>query len=202
MIRRSAILLLLAGGVVAAPAASGSTEASLPIRIGHGIGPVNLGMTGAQVYRVLGRPRTVVERKVIRGRPYVEFEYQYGAWTVGFYGRKGNRRVVLVVTGLRRHRTPQGLGVGSAGTEVRQKMRGGPAADLQQPECLDQLVRTARRHGDRLPRGRPSDRSDRRRRPHGAGSRLHDVARGALCDDGTRERLRMIGKSFDWASLT
>lgn len=25
---------------------------------------------------------------------------------------------------------------------------------------------------------------------------------GALCDDDTRERLRMIGESFDWASLT
>ncbi len=124
MIRRPALLVLLACGVVAAPSASGSTEASLPIRIGHGIGPVNLGMTGAQVYRVLGRPRAVVKRKVIRGQPYVEFEYQYGAWAIGFYGPKGNRRVVLVLTGLKRHRTPEGIGVGSSGPQVRRAFRG------------------------------------------------------------------------------
>ncbi len=83
-----------------------------------------MGMTGAQVYRVLGRPRAVVQRKMIRGQPYVEFEYQFGAWMVGFYGRKGNRRVVLVLTGLKRHRTPEGLGVGSSGTQVRRSVRG------------------------------------------------------------------------------
>jgi hypothetical protein len=121
---RLAVLALLAGAIVLAPSASGSSERSVPIRIGHGIGPINLGMTGAQVYRALGRPRTVVDRKVIRGRPYVEFEYGYGRWTVGFYGRKPNRRVVLVLTALGRHRTPEGLGVGSSDREVRRGLRG------------------------------------------------------------------------------
>lgn len=121
---RLAVLALLAGAIVLAPSASGSTETSLPIRIGHGIGPVNLGMTGTQVYRALGRPRTVVERRMIRGRPYIEFEYGFGTWTVGFYGRKPNRRVVLVLTALGRHRTPEGLGVGSSDREVRRALRG------------------------------------------------------------------------------
>jgi hypothetical protein len=121
---RLTVLALLAGAIMLAPSASGSPERSVPIRIGHGIGPINLGMTGAQVYRALGRPRTVVDRKVIRGRPYVELEYGYGTWTVGFYGRKPNRRVVLVLTALGRHRTPEGLGVGSSDREVRRGLRG------------------------------------------------------------------------------
>lgn len=121
---RVALLALLAGAIVLSPSASGSTETSLPIRIGHGIGPINLGMTGAQVHRALGRPRTVVDRRVIRGRPYVELEYGYGVWTIGLYGRKPNRRVVLVLTGLWRHRTPEGLGVGSSDREVRRGLPG------------------------------------------------------------------------------
>jgi hypothetical protein len=124
MIGRVGVLLLLAAAVVLAPSASGSSNASLPIRPGHGIGPVNLGMTGAQVYRALGRPRTVVDRKVILGRPYVELEYGLGTWMIGFYGRKPNRRVVLVLTSLGRHRTPEGLGVGSSDREVRRGLRG------------------------------------------------------------------------------
>jgi hypothetical protein len=96
----------------------------MPIRLGVGIGPINLGMTGQTVRRVLGRPRAVIERRVIRGQPYVEFEYQYGAWNVGLLGRKGRRSVVLVGTGLVRHRTPQGLGVGSSGREVEQRLPG------------------------------------------------------------------------------
>lgn len=81
-------------------------------------------MTAAQVRRVLGSPRTVVERRVIRGLPYIELEYGFGTWTVGLYGRKGNRRVVLVLTALGRHRTPQGLGVGSTARQVRRGLRG------------------------------------------------------------------------------
>jgi hypothetical protein len=117
---RVALVALLAFPLGLAASASGSTARSVPIRVGQGIGPINLGMTGAQVYRALGRPRTVVERRTIGGRPYVEFEYGYGLWSVGFLGRKGERRVVLVLTALPRHRTPQGLGVN---TPIRQVER-------------------------------------------------------------------------------
>jgi hypothetical protein len=110
--------------LTASASASASPSKSLPIRVGVGIGPINLGMTGAQVRQALGRPRAVIERRVIRGRPYVEFEYQYGAWNVGLLGRKGQRRVVLVGTGLARHRTPQGLGVGSTARQVERGLRG------------------------------------------------------------------------------
>jgi hypothetical protein len=124
MICRAAVVLSLAAAVLAVASASASTEASMPIRIGKGIGPINLGMTGEQVRRALGRPRTVVDRRVVRGQPYVELEYGYGVWHVGLLGRKGNRRVVYVLTTLARHRTPQGLGVGSSGSEVPRRFRG------------------------------------------------------------------------------
>jgi len=121
--RRIAFLGVAVLIVAVVPAASGSTARSVPIRVGQGIGPINLGMTGAQVYRALGRPRTVVERRTIGGRPYVEFEYGYGLWSVGFLGRKGQRRVVLVLTALPRHRTPQGLGVNTPMRQVERQLR-------------------------------------------------------------------------------
>jgi hypothetical protein len=118
-----ALFALLAAVVVAPSAMSASTK-SVPIRIGVGIGPINLGMTGQQVRRALGRPRAVIERRVVRGRPYVEFEYHYGAWNVGLLGRRGQRRVVLVGTGLTRHKTPEGVGVGTKEREFFRRVRG------------------------------------------------------------------------------
>jgi hypothetical protein len=124
MNRRIALLALMGAAVVAAPSASGSSSASHPIREGVGIGPVNIGMTGAQVYRALGRPRAVSERRVVSGQPYVELEYDFGAWNIGLLGRKGHRRVVLVGTALARHRTPEGVGVGTTERRFWRQVRG------------------------------------------------------------------------------
>lgn len=109
---------------VGVPSAAGSSSKSVPIRLGVGIGPINLGMTGQQVRRALGRPTAVIERRVIGGRPYIELDYGLGRWNVGLIGRKGSRRVVLVGTGLARHRTPQGLGVGSTAGQIERELRG------------------------------------------------------------------------------
>ena len=119
--KRALVLAALAAALAAVPTAS---PRSVPIRVGVGIGPINLGMTGPQVYRALGRPRAVIERRVVRGQPYIEFEYQFGAWNVGFLGRKGRRRVVLVGTGLARHKTPEGVGVGTKEAEFWRRLRG------------------------------------------------------------------------------
>jgi hypothetical protein len=121
-IRVLLVFALLA--VVGVPSAAGSSSRSVPIRLGVGIGPINLGMSGQQVRRALGRPTAVIERRVIGGRPYVEFDYGLGRWNVGLLGRKGSRRVVLVGTGLERHRTPAGLGVGSTGRQIERRLRG------------------------------------------------------------------------------
>jgi hypothetical protein len=121
---RLTLLALLAGAVALAPPAWGTPARSVPIRVGVGIGPVNLAMTGQQVRRALGRPTAVIERRVIGGRPYIELDYGFGTWNVGLLGRKGSRRVVLVGTGLARHRTPQGLGVGSTARQIERGLRG------------------------------------------------------------------------------
>jgi hypothetical protein len=124
VIRRSAVLVLLGLGVAVASSASGAPERSVPIRLGVGIGPVNLGMTGAQIRRALGRPQAVAERRTVGGQPYVELQYGLGAWAIGFLGRPGSRRVVLIATGLARHRTPDGVGVGTTERTFWRRVRG------------------------------------------------------------------------------
>jgi hypothetical protein len=124
MIRRWVALVLVGCGVAVASSASGAPERSVPIRVGQGIGPVNLGMTAAQVRRSLGRPQGVVERRMAGGQPYAELQYGFGAWAVGFLGRTGNRRVVLIATGLARHRTPDGVGVGTKEGQFWRRVRG------------------------------------------------------------------------------
>jgi hypothetical protein len=124
MIGRGALLLIVALAIAAAPSAVGAPSRSLPIHHGVGIGPIKLGMSGADVRKRLGRPRAVIERRVVRGQPYAEFEYDFGAWNVGFLGRKGHRRVVLVGTGLSRHKSPEGVGVGTNERTFWRRVRG------------------------------------------------------------------------------
>jgi hypothetical protein len=107
-----------------APSAAGRSDERIAIRPGVGIGPLNLGMTGEDVRRVLGPPRAVVERRVLRGKPYVELEWSLGDWYVGLLGRPGHRRVVMVGTALFRHRTPEGLGVGTDENRLWRELRG------------------------------------------------------------------------------
>jgi hypothetical protein len=123
-VRRSACALAIAFAAALAPTAGGSPSKSLPIHHGVGIGAIRLGMSGTDVQKRLGRPRAVIERRVVRGQPYVEFEYDFGAWNVGFLGRKGQRRVVLVGTGLRLHKSPEGVGVGTKELVFWRRVRG------------------------------------------------------------------------------
>jgi hypothetical protein len=132
VVRSAVVLVAMAAAVAVASSASGSPNDSVAIRPGVGIGPINLGMTGQQVRRALGRPRAVMTRRVIDGRPYVELEWGLGDWKVGLLGRKGNRRVVLVGTALGRHRTPEGLGVGTRESRLWRELRG----RIRERDCL------------------------------------------------------------------
>jgi hypothetical protein len=120
-----------------APSAAAAPARSMPVRLGVGIGPVNLGMTEAQVRRSLGRPGAVLERRRIRGQPYIELQWRFGDWNVGFVGRKGSRRVVLVGTGLARHRTPQRIGAGSTEAQLARRHRGLRERFCPNPHGLD-----------------------------------------------------------------
>jgi hypothetical protein len=124
IVRRALALLGLAVAAAGAPSASGSPNDGVAIRLGVGIGPINIGMSGQQVRRALGEPRAVMQRRVLRGQPYVEFEWNYGDWWVGLIGRRGARRVVLIGTALSRYRTTEGHGVGTTETRLWRELRG------------------------------------------------------------------------------
>jgi hypothetical protein len=135
-VRKAVVIVALTAAVAGASSASGSSTDSVAIRPGVGIGPINLGMTGRQVRRALGTPRAVITRRVVEGRTYVELEWGLGDWNVGLWGRKGNRRVVLVGTALGRHRTPDGLGVGTRENRLWQELRG----RIRERDCNQHMV--------------------------------------------------------------
>jgi hypothetical protein len=110
--------LATAGVLVLAVSALESATAlptrSALVQPGRGIGKVKLGMTQAQVRRALG-PHTFVtkRRRLGFGQQYVELQWGYGEWSVGFQGRAGRMRAVSVGTTLRSQRTRSNLGTGS-----------------------------------------------------------------------------------------
>jgi hypothetical protein len=106
-------LAVLTGGASAAP------ERDALVRPGVGIGRISIGMTQPQVQRILGRPTLVNRRYQLGfGRSYVEHDWDYARWTVGYEGRPGQLRVVRVATNVRTERTPQRIGVGSRPRDI------------------------------------------------------------------------------------
>jgi hypothetical protein len=127
---RVRVTICAALGVVAALVIASSTpagsEADLLVRHGQGIGKLRLGMTLAQVKRLLGEPRAENKRERRRsGQIYLELDWQYARWTVGFLRAPGGAyRAVVIGTVLRAQRTPEGLGVGSAERELGRRLDG------------------------------------------------------------------------------
>lgn len=74
-------------------------------------------MSQAAVRAKLGKPAKVVRAKNDFG-PYTEF--RYGSYVVDF---QGNSKVTAVSTTSSRERTPSGIGVGSAWSQVRARIR-------------------------------------------------------------------------------
>lgn len=108
------IACLLFGAALAIAPAGAEPSRDARVFPGRGIGRVVLGMTPQQVRRVLGRHTLVNERKRIGfGLEYLELDWDYAQWTVGFQGRRGELRVVRVGTTKPRERTRERLGTGS-----------------------------------------------------------------------------------------
>jgi hypothetical protein len=134
------VLSALALVAVTAAGASAGPEGDKRIRHGAGIGRVKLGMTYAEVRRILGGPDTVDRREQLsRGRRYLEFSWDYGWWTVGFMGRPGKLRVAAVQTLSARERTVEGLGVGSRERAVRRTLRVRCAEVSERPAVMNVL---------------------------------------------------------------
>jgi hypothetical protein len=109
---------------VVAATASANPEGDKRVRHGAGIGELRLGMTYAEVRRILGGPQTVDKRERLSGgRRYLEFSWDFGWWTVGFMGRPNRMRVVSIQTLNRRERTAERLGVGSLERALRRELR-------------------------------------------------------------------------------
>ena len=92
------------------------------IRPGVAIGKVRLGMTLPEVRRILGPPAAVMraERSGF-GVRYVEYQWGYGNWRVGFRGRRGDLRSVRIGTTLSTQRTPARIGAGSDTGDVARR---------------------------------------------------------------------------------
>jgi hypothetical protein len=119
------VSLLLVAAVVATPA-GGERQADLLVRHGESIGKVKLGMTLLQVRQVLGRERAVNkrEKRGTRGYVYLELDWDYLWWTVGFMRAPGGKyRAVSIGTIQQGQRTPERLGPRSTEGEVYGKLR-------------------------------------------------------------------------------
>jgi hypothetical protein len=117
---------IVAVAIGAAGSAAGAGQRDGLVRPGVSIGKVRLGMTPAEVFRVLGRP-SLINRRIDHGfgSRYIEYDWDYTRWTVGFAGRADSLRASKIGTTLRTQRTPRGIGVGS---RVRDILRAYPTA--------------------------------------------------------------------------
>jgi hypothetical protein len=124
--------------LILSPAGGARPTADQRVRHGEAIGPIRLGMTPTEVRRVLGRESAVSarERRGTRGHRYLELQWDYAWWTIGFMRPpNGGFRAVRIGTVARGQRTAERLGVGSSQRVVRQELpvfcrevsvRGGP----------------------------------------------------------------------------
>ena len=133
------VAALLAGGVATA---EGAPERDGQIRPSVGIGKIRLGMTVAEVRRILGPPQLLNRRVSLGfGREHREYVWNWFEWSVAFRGAPGGLRTVRVTTTRRNHRY-RGIGVG---TRMRDLVRVFPRATCRgfHPGETHVLVRTA-----------------------------------------------------------
>jgi len=115
--RRHLVAIFAVGGLLAASASA--TEST--IVPGVGIGKVKLGMTQAQVEKVLGKDHLVNARATVGGSAYRELAWNFSTWSVGFLHQGTTWRAVQVETTLSPQRTLAGIGVSSPFKQVVSK---------------------------------------------------------------------------------
>jgi hypothetical protein len=107
--RRAVVVVVVLVVAFAAPASA--TEVT--IYPGVGIGKLKLGMTQAQVEKVLGKDYLVDERASVGGAAYHELGWNFASWSVGLLQGRVTWRVVQVATTVRSQRTLNRIGAGS-----------------------------------------------------------------------------------------
>jgi hypothetical protein len=102
----------------AATVIAGASAAELTIVPGVSIGKVKLGMSAAQVKKILGREYLVNGAQNVRGRRHVEYGWDYSRWTATFEQRGRTLRVVEVATVVPSQKTAKLIGPGSTWREL------------------------------------------------------------------------------------
>lgn len=117
--------VLVVAAAVAAPA-GGERQADLLVRHGASIGKLKLGMTLPEVRQLLGPERAVNkrEKRGVRGYVYLELDWDYGWWTVGFIRppHGGVYRAVSIETVQRGQQTREGLGPGATQSRIQRRL--------------------------------------------------------------------------------
>jgi hypothetical protein len=103
-------LAAIALALLFVPSASATEVTIVP---GVGIGKLKLGMTQAQVEKVLGKDYLVDERATVGGAAYHELGWNFASWSVGLLQGRVTWRVVQVATTVRSQRTLNRIGAGS-----------------------------------------------------------------------------------------
>jgi hypothetical protein len=98
---------------VALATAGGASATESTIVPGVGIGKVKLGMTQAQVEKVLGKDHIVNSEGIVGDARYRELAWNFASWSVVFLRTGWYWRVVQVETTLSPQRTTRGIGVSS-----------------------------------------------------------------------------------------
>jgi len=111
------LVVAAAAIAVAGTLAARAAAIELTITPGVGIGKVKLGMTKAQVERVLGRDRIVNARE----GAYTELAWNYATFTVGFV----RGRAVQISTSLANQLTKKKMGVGTTWLQLMRAYPGG-----------------------------------------------------------------------------
>jgi hypothetical protein len=125
-VRTLVVACVLLAAATVATQAGGERRADLRVRHGESIGKLKLGMTLPQVRQLLGRERAANkrEKRGSRGYVYLELDWDFGWWTVGFIRppRGGVYRAVSIETVQRGQRTPEGLGPGATQSQIQRRL--------------------------------------------------------------------------------
>lgn len=109
-------IVLAVTGVASAATAPHVQQRIVP---GRSIAGVELGMTLAQVRRVLGPPESTIEARDLGfGKAFLELGWNFGEWRVAFVRDKGRYSAVRIASSKRTERTPAGIGPGILGKRV------------------------------------------------------------------------------------
>lgn len=115
----SAASAVLFAAIAPAAIAADAPHVQQKIVPGRSIGDVKLGMSIAQVRRVLGPHESVnYDEQLSFGRRFRELAWNFGEWRIGFIGQAGSLRAGRIEASVRTERTPEGVGVGTPEARV------------------------------------------------------------------------------------